>query len=311
MSNKSINVFMIDDNPADGETVRRFLSADSIPREINLTVCLDPRQAEQLINNQDFDLIIIDYHFPFGTGFDLLKKLRNSGIEIPAIMLTGQGSELVAAEAVSARLDGYIPKNKLSSETLKNSIQRVLETKNSTPDHTPERRKKTMQKSDTLATAAQFLQRLNKNLQKNPHSPFFLIQLKHSDQQKETPRLLQQIFHGTLKKSLGDNTSLYQIRDQLAAGFCSDFSEKTPSFSTLSNNLIEMLLQLDIIESQDQEETKNIFSLTGLKIDYSSNFFDPAHLLNRGIDHMLQLKSSQRFEEIKITYKHGRSYNNE
>src|SRR5579859_7876980 len=45
------------------------------------------------------DLIICDYKMPGMSGLDMLEALRADGVDIPMILITGEGSEELAARA--------------------------------------------------------------------------------------------------------------------------------------------------------------------------------------------------------------------
>lgn len=121
-----LSVLMIDDNPADGDMVQRYLDEGSFPGEVHFTQTLSAEEALSVLEDQEFDVLIVDYHFPFGNGFDILRKLREDGTTAPAVMLTGQGDENIAGQAVKENLNDYVPKAKLDPETLQESIETAL-----------------------------------------------------------------------------------------------------------------------------------------------------------------------------------------
>ena len=49
--------------------------------------------ARQLLRTQRFDLILMDYNLPDGTGLQLVQEL---GADVPVVMVTGRGDERVA-----------------------------------------------------------------------------------------------------------------------------------------------------------------------------------------------------------------------
>jgi len=117
---------MIDDNPADGDIVKRFLSDEKFPWTSQFELANSLREAEKKLEEKEFDLILLDYRFPFGTGFDVLARLRNEGVDLPVIMLTGQGSEEVAGKAVKETISDYLPKSELSPERLQEAVESIL-----------------------------------------------------------------------------------------------------------------------------------------------------------------------------------------
>ena len=87
-----------------------------------------------------YEIILLDYMLPDGTGLDVLKQLPERDCQIPVIMVTGQGSERIAAQAIQngaadylIKTGGYlmtIPaliKKTLDAQELKLSIQRSLQ----------------------------------------------------------------------------------------------------------------------------------------------------------------------------------------
>lgn len=126
VSNSSVSVLMVDDNEADVEMVRRYLRSDVVPWDISFQSTLRPEEALIQVPEGDFDLLLLDYQFPLGDGFDLASLLSESGDDLPVIMVTGQGSEEIASEAFKRGIDDYLIKDDLTAETLRDSIQQIL-----------------------------------------------------------------------------------------------------------------------------------------------------------------------------------------
>ncbi|MEG3857619.1 response regulator [Microcoleus sp. herbarium12] len=73
-----------------------------------------------------FDCVFLDYRLPDGDGLTLVRNVRQAGIKVPLIVLTGQGDEQIAVELMKAGASDYIAKNKLSSESLSRSLFNAL-----------------------------------------------------------------------------------------------------------------------------------------------------------------------------------------
>lgn len=63
--------------------------------------------ARQLLRTQRFDLILMDYNLPDGTGLQLVQEL---GADVPVVMVTGRGDERVATETLMAGAVDYVVK---------------------------------------------------------------------------------------------------------------------------------------------------------------------------------------------------------
>lgn len=85
-------------------------------------------EARARLERETFDALVVDYRLGDGTGLALLAELRAAGNRTPAMVLTNQGSEDVAAEAVRAGADEYLPKLQgVEGDTVARSLARMLE----------------------------------------------------------------------------------------------------------------------------------------------------------------------------------------
>jgi PAS domain S-box-containing protein len=71
------------------------------------------------------DLMITDQQMPQLTGLELLQKLREHDIDLPAILMTGQGSEETAVSAFRLGISDYIIKP-IDAQELSDSIDNAL-----------------------------------------------------------------------------------------------------------------------------------------------------------------------------------------
>lgn len=85
-----LNVLAIDDNETNRVIIREMLKA----YHINTVLFENPADAlEHFLNQKEnfYQLIITDYQMPDMTGYDLLKKIRETS-QIPAVVLTSVGA---------------------------------------------------------------------------------------------------------------------------------------------------------------------------------------------------------------------------
>lgn len=63
------------------------------------------------ISNEDYSVIFLDNDLPGYSGIDILLQLKNMNIDIPVIIITGQGNEELAVEAMKNGASDYIVKD--------------------------------------------------------------------------------------------------------------------------------------------------------------------------------------------------------
>src|SRR5262249_26539244 len=111
MPESCYRILIVDDCPEDRELYRRLLARD---REAKNVFAETSTAEEALELWQAFrpDCVLLDYCLPGLDGLDLLQRFESSGdCPDPAIiMLTGQGDEAVAVEAMKTGAKDYIVK---------------------------------------------------------------------------------------------------------------------------------------------------------------------------------------------------------
>ncbi|MFZ2098585.1 MAG: EAL domain-containing protein [Anaerolineales bacterium] len=122
MSNEIILV--VDDN----RQISDFLAESMLPGlGYEVLVARDANSAIKLVKQRkaNLDLMLLDLQLPDLTGLELLKRLDKDGYHIPTILMTGHGSEQVAAEAFRLGVHDYLSKP-LDENLLTEAITRSL-----------------------------------------------------------------------------------------------------------------------------------------------------------------------------------------
>ncbi len=106
---EGINILFVDDEPGLLDQSKVFLERED--DDFRVVTTTNVKDALELLENDDFDVIVSDYQMPEMTGLEFLKILRKQRREdIPFIIFTGRGREEVAMEALNLGADRYIQK---------------------------------------------------------------------------------------------------------------------------------------------------------------------------------------------------------
>jgi len=76
------------------------------------------RQALDLVQNQDWDIAVLDLSLGDRDGLEVLKELKHSRPRLPVLILSMHAEELFARRAFKAGANGYITKNTPRTELL-------------------------------------------------------------------------------------------------------------------------------------------------------------------------------------------------
>jgi two-component system cell cycle response regulator len=120
-----IKILICDDDPADRKLIRNHLQRIT-DREI---VLLEAGHADEIQNALDkgrIDLVLMDNQMPGKSGMEWLAEIAKKQLA-PVVMLTGSGTEEIVAQAFQEGAVGYLSKNNLSQEKLRNTIDVALD----------------------------------------------------------------------------------------------------------------------------------------------------------------------------------------
>lgn len=116
----------IDDNAADLDVLRRLIRR--IPSwEVELRTSSDPIEALALLQDRPADIVFVDYRLGALNGVQVLEQARKNGFEGACIIMTGQGDERVAAEAMRSGASDYMPKADLTVPSLQRAVGNAIE----------------------------------------------------------------------------------------------------------------------------------------------------------------------------------------
>jgi CheY-like chemotaxis protein len=119
-----IKVLVVDDALAD-----RALVSGLIAKRLESTVLEAPdgQQALAVIEAQRPDIVLTDMYMPQMNGLELVTAVKSQFPHIPVVLITGQGSEEIAAQALAHGAASYVPKRRLADDLVR-TVERVLAT---------------------------------------------------------------------------------------------------------------------------------------------------------------------------------------
>jgi CheY-like chemotaxis protein len=124
-------ILLVDDAAAD----RRLFSA-LLEKEAAFAVhtCEDGASALQAMQQDAPDVVVTDMQMPNMDGLELVREIRRSYPHVPVILMTGKGSEELAAQALKQGAAGYVPKSR-SKDMLRDTVWHVLELSGAEADY--------------------------------------------------------------------------------------------------------------------------------------------------------------------------------
>jgi len=104
----SPHVLVVEDEAAIGELLRYNLAAQGY----RITLAASGEEAELLLGEDRFDLIVLDWMLPGLSGIELCRRVRRADATrgLPILMLTARGEEADRVRGLSTGADDYVVK---------------------------------------------------------------------------------------------------------------------------------------------------------------------------------------------------------
>ena len=101
-----MKILLLEDDPVLNEIIHEFL----VSFNYEVTSIFDGEEAQQLIYEELFDLLLLDVNVPNLNGFDLLDDLRYHNIHTPTIFITSRDTLEDTKKGFKVGCDDYIKK---------------------------------------------------------------------------------------------------------------------------------------------------------------------------------------------------------
>src|SRR5574341_2259046 len=93
-----IAVLLVEDDSDQALLMARILRRQDPPFEV--TTVRDGAEGLEAMTLRPYSIILLDYSLPRLSGLEVLGEIRRRGAAVPVVMVTGQGDERVAVEAM-------------------------------------------------------------------------------------------------------------------------------------------------------------------------------------------------------------------
>ena len=103
---RAYRLLLVDDDTQLTEMLAEYLQPEGMIVTAEGTGTGGLRRARQ----DEYDLIVLDVMMPGLSGFDVLRRLREGGVQSPVLMLTARGDDVDRIVGLEMGADDYLPK---------------------------------------------------------------------------------------------------------------------------------------------------------------------------------------------------------
>ena len=101
-----IKILIIEDDLTFSQILEGFLTKNGF----QVNIVHEVKKSLQVLDRQSFDLLLVDYRLPDGTGLDVLAHLREKGMSNPLIIMTSVNDVRTAVKSIQLGAFDYITK---------------------------------------------------------------------------------------------------------------------------------------------------------------------------------------------------------
>ena len=122
MTTEHVSVLVLDDDPIVLKSLSEYLRIEGYHVRATQTL----REAQEILAQEHFRVVLTDVRLPEGSGFDLLEHIKSSNLASSVIMITGYGTIEDAVRAIKVGAYDYVTKP-ISDDEVKLAIERALQ----------------------------------------------------------------------------------------------------------------------------------------------------------------------------------------
>jgi two-component system cell cycle response regulator len=120
-----MNILIVDDDSTDVRFLQELLTeADAGSSRLvhveNLTTALQRLQEEL------FDIVLLDFFLPGSQGLESLHRLREQTPEVPIVFMTGLNDEGLGHKMIKSGAQGYLVKGQIEGSALLRTLHDII-----------------------------------------------------------------------------------------------------------------------------------------------------------------------------------------
>ena len=123
---EKINILLVEDNPGDARLLDVYLKS-SFNNAFNLSITAYVSKALQMLEQNVFDVILLDLSLPDSKGLETFKKVYDHSPKTPIIVLTGLEDESTGINAMKLGAQDFLIKGNVHGKELSRSINYSIE----------------------------------------------------------------------------------------------------------------------------------------------------------------------------------------
>ena len=122
---KMYQVLIVEDSPDQLDLIR--IEFERAGRKFRPVFASTGEECLRLSAEGSFDAYILDYKLPDMSGVEVLRRLKEAGVQEPIVIVTGQGDERVAVEAMKNGAADYIIKEPHYFRSLPKNVASIID----------------------------------------------------------------------------------------------------------------------------------------------------------------------------------------
>ncbi|ACK73462.1 response regulator receiver modulated diguanylate cyclase [Gloeothece citriformis PCC 7424] len=126
IENKNLKILLIEDNFDEAELIREMINL-VVDASINLTHESYLKDGLKCLDNNQYDIILLDLRLPDNDDLSSINKIKNKNATVPIIVLSSIQDKDIAVEAVRKGAQDYLYKGQFDSELLGRAIRYAIE----------------------------------------------------------------------------------------------------------------------------------------------------------------------------------------
>lgn len=121
--NKLARILIVEDEEDTTILFKKLLERDF---NIDVSIANSCDSARNKLQENDFDLVLLDYQLPDGDGLEILREINEKDDPPPVVIVTGHGDEHVVVSSFKQGATGYVVKDKRLSTMLVAEVRNAL-----------------------------------------------------------------------------------------------------------------------------------------------------------------------------------------